>query len=81
MDKFQLILIYVENGAICGSETAKLTGCFAPRAHSEYIWLLYRHNKNVCMQKIKADQARKRKKYDILYATKYTKPPPAPIAQ
>ena len=26
------------------------------------------------MQKIKVDQAQKRKKYDILFTTKYTKP-------
>ena len=28
MDYFQLFLIYIGNGAICGTETAKLPGCF-----------------------------------------------------
>ena len=56
---FSLFVIYVENGAICCTETTKLTGCFVPRADSAYIWSFYRHNKNQCMQKLKADEARK----------------------
>ena len=35
-----IFLIYVENGTICGTETATVTGCFAPRVHAEYIWHL-----------------------------------------
>ena len=34
---------------------------FVTRAHSGYIWSFYRHNKYRCMQKLRADQARKRK--------------------
>ena len=36
MDKF---LIYVENGAICGTETTKLTGYFVPPAHYGFLCL------------------------------------------
>ena len=75
MDHFQLSLIYIENRAICGTETAKLTGGFVPRACSGYIWSFYRRNKNRCMQKIKADQAWKRKNMTFLFTTKYTIPP------
>ena len=75
MDQFKLFLIYIEHGAICGTVTAKLTGCFVPRTHSGYIWSFYRHNKNGRRQNIKADQAWKQNKYDILFTTKYMKPP------
>ena len=54
-------LNYFEHGAICGTETAKLTGCFVPQAHSGYIWSFYRYNKNWYMKKVKSDQARKPK--------------------
>ena len=40
------VLIYVENGAICGTETAKLTGCFVSQANSRYIWSFYKHHEN-----------------------------------
>ena len=64
-----------KNGTICGTETAKLTGCFVSRAHSKYIWSFYRHNKNRYMKKRQRRPGPETEKNDILYTAKYTKPP------
>ena len=60
MDQFQLMFNLCWKRGNLWLWTAKLIGCFAPRAHSEYIWSFYRHNKNMYTLKIKADQAQKR---------------------
>ena len=67
--------MYIGNGANWGTETANVTQHVVPRAPSGYTWSFYRHNKNRYMQQVNADQARKLKKYDIFFTTKYTKPP------
>ena len=77
MDQFQLFfLIYVENGAIRGTESAKLTGCFVSRAYSRYMWSFYRHNKNRYMKKGKGGPGPETEKYHILFTAKYMKLPP-----
>ena len=60
-----IFLIYVENWAICGIETAKLTACFVSRAHSRYIWSFYRHNKNRYIKKGKGGPGPETEKYDF----------------
>ena len=63
-----ICLFYVENGAICGTETAKLTGRFVSQAHSKYIWSFYMDNNN---RYIKKDRSGSEKEtYDILFTAK-----------